>query len=182
MQSLQIEFETVATGIPETPQDGEEADAFAIRIAREKCLHGVESVSNALVIAADTCMNPADDPSAIFGKPGDRENAARMLLALSGKDVRVCTAVGMLDAGASQESIRTEIVYAHIALCRLDERRIERYLDIEPDASAAAGAIVADGAAPAICERISEDEPGTLSGLPMITLCTMLRDAGVELP
>jgi len=182
MSSLSVDFEAIPSGIAETQRAGESADAFCARIAGEKCREVAGAFPESIIVAADTCVTKGEDAFGIVGKPQDRHDAARILAALSGKRAALRTAVCVMDACSAGNTAGTGLVYGEMELRALAPEDIADYLDAEPGALAAEGALVADGLAPLICARISEDEPGALSGLPMITLCRLLRATGIELP
>jgi len=182
MSPLSVDFQVSPSGVAEMRRAGESADAFCARIAGEKCRKVAEAFREAVIVAADTCVTAEEGDSEIVGKPRDRDDAARILGDLSGKRTALRTAVCVMDACSSGDIAGTGLVYGEMELRTLAPEDIALYLEGEPGALAAAGALVADGMAPFICSRIREDEPGTLSGLPMITLCRLLRAAGIELP
>jgi septum formation protein len=91
------DFESVAADVPETPQNGEKAETYTLRVAGDKVahvarLHGGHDV---VVLGADTEVVAG---GRILGKPVDQDDAARMLRLLSGTVHTVLTAV-VIDAG-----------------------------------------------------------------------------------
>lgn len=180
--ALGLTFDVDPSGVEERGLPGEGASGRAARLAAEKCARVGARRRDAIVVAADTCAFAGPPVSAVLGKPGSRARAEKDLASLSGRTVGFRTAVCVRDPGAGDAAPQVRESRGEIALAELDGRRIRHYLDTEPAAPGAAAGFVADGAGPAICARISEDEPGTLSGLPMISLCRLLRSAGVALP
>jgi septum formation protein len=83
--------------VDETPQDGEAADAYVLRLARAKAEAGwrrmlQRNLPPGPVLAADTTV--AVD-GRIYGKPASRAEAAAMLRAFSGRTHEVLTAVAV---------------------------------------------------------------------------------------
>lgn len=77
--------------IDETPRKAEVPRDYVRRIAREK-LDAVAAAEAEIVLCADTTVALG---RRILGKPGDEDEAARMLSMLSGRRHRVVTAVGV---------------------------------------------------------------------------------------
>ncbi len=180
LEALGIRFEVRPADIDEAVVSGEDADRYAARMAEAKCRAVAQETGSGVVLAADTC---AVASGRMLGKPAGRDDAVRMLLSVSGRKVAVRTAVAMMGSvSGDDEAFDTAIVYGEMEMCTLDRKSVERYLALEPVAEKVEAAFVADGMGPAICRNIREEEPGTVSGLPMITVCHMLRNAGVDLP
>ena len=66
------EYETVSPGIDEAPQPGEEPQALAARLARQKAEAASSSHRDALIIGADQL---AVLDGRVLGKPGDHQKA-----------------------------------------------------------------------------------------------------------
>ena len=93
LQAAGIPFTAQATDIPEIPEDGEEPQAFAERLAREKALAIAHEHPDSAVLGADTIVVV---DGIILGKPVDAADAARMLRLLSGRSHEVITAVCLI--------------------------------------------------------------------------------------
>ena len=78
-----------------------------------------------LLITADTVVILPEGDGLIFGKPKDREDALRMLLALSGRTHEVITAVCLRTAGG--ERCFTDSTLVHFA--PMSEEEIAWYVD-----------------------------------------------------
>jgi septum formation protein len=93
-------FRSRAGELPDVPEDslsGEAPAAYVERMAREKAESGwrrmlQRNLPPAPVLAADTTVSL---DGKIYGKPANREHAADMLAALSGKRHEVLTAVAL---------------------------------------------------------------------------------------
>jgi septum formation protein len=85
--------------VHETPLVGELAQACAERLAREKALAVFGERPGDFVLGADTIVVVGNQ---ILGKPGDADDAARMLRMLSGREHQVITGVCLAGGRAPQ--------------------------------------------------------------------------------
>jgi septum formation protein len=99
-----IAFEAVASNVVEREEEGESAEVFAARMAREKAydvLSWLPIAERQLVLGADTVVLVDER---ILGKPTSPDHAAEMLRALSGREHEVITGVCLLSREASATS------------------------------------------------------------------------------
>lgn len=141
-------------------------------LSRRKCLEVAAAHPDGLVIAADTVV--AID-GCVLGKPRDREDAARMLAALSGREHTVYTGVTV--------SCRNELVTEHestaVRFRALDREDIRRYIATgEPMDKAGAYGIQGYGCV--LVEGITGDYYNVM-GLPACRLARMLSRFGIDL-
>ncbi|MBW9398831.1 septum formation inhibitor Maf [Leclercia sp. EC_58] len=95
LTQLGLSFECIVTGIEETRAEGESAQQYVSRLAREKAQAGVAQVPRDLpVLGADTIVILNGE---VLEKPHDGEHAFRMLRKLSGQTHQVMTAVALAD-------------------------------------------------------------------------------------
>ena len=101
--------QTIPADIDEVPQARETPRQAAVRFAREKALATAKKAPGHLILAADTLV-VCD--GRLFGKPVDADDAARMLLHLSGRNHRVvtCWVVSNHAADESVVGVTTSIV------------------------------------------------------------------------
>ncbi len=121
---LGIVFRVAPANITERPGVGESATALVARLAGEKAAASAAEHPGSLVIGADTVV-VLDER--IMGKPVDRESAAEMLRALSGRRHLVQTAVALEhreQGHASQLAETTAVVFHDLTTADID-----RYLD-----------------------------------------------------
>lgn len=157
---------------------GEPAADYVRRTALEKAGRAVAWIESqglpALpILAADTCVM---QDGAVLGKPSDRDDAFRILRALSGRSHDVHTAVVLAHAG------RLEIAVSEtrVALRALSDGDIARYCDSgEPWGKA--GAYGIQGLAGAFVARIDGSYSGVM-GLPLFETAGLLRGAGIVCP
>ena len=95
LTQLGVSFERIVTGIEEIRAEGESAQQYVSRLAREKAQAGVACVPRDLpVLGADTIVILNGE---VLEKPHDAEHAARMLRKMSGQTHQVMTAVALAD-------------------------------------------------------------------------------------
>ena len=96
LAQLGVSFERIVTGIEEKRAEGESAQQYVSRLAREKAQAGVALAPRDLpVLGADTIVILNGE---VLEKPHDTEHAARMLRKMSGQTHQVMTAVALADS------------------------------------------------------------------------------------
>ena len=96
LTQLGVSFERIVTGIEETRGEGESAQQYVSRLAREKAQAGVAQTPRDLpVLGADTIVILNGE---VLEKPRDVHLAALMLRKLSGQTHQVMTAVALADS------------------------------------------------------------------------------------
>jgi septum formation protein len=176
LSRLQIPFETVAPDADESPLPGEAPAATAERLAVTKAQAVAARFPAALIIGSDQVAYAGEQR---FGKPGTRNNAARQLRSMSGKDVIFHTGLCLLNTVTGRVQVRGIENFVGFRDLRDDE--IEAYLDKE-DALNCAGSAKSEGLGISLLRYLRGDDPNALVGLPLIALCEMLRAEGVPLP
>jgi septum formation protein len=171
---LRLPFEAIAPDIDETPHPGETPDATALRLAREKAAAIAGSHPDALVIGSDQV---ATLDGRQIGKPGDHARALAQLQTMRGRQVVFHTALCLWDG--RDGTFQIENVQAFVTFRDLPDAELDAYLRIEQPYDCA-GSAKNEGLGIAILERIDSSDPTALTGLPLITLTSMLRRAGVS--
>ncbi|WP_028536754.1 Maf family protein [Paludibacterium yongneupense] len=171
-------FERIHAEIDETPRPGEEAVAYAERMAREKAVEGWRTVVESglpvrPLLAADTTVVL---DGVIYGKPVDAADARRMLLAFSGNTHQVVTALAVREGERMLQ--RTSITDVSFRALSADE--IDRYLD-SGEAFDKAGAYGIQGKACVFIERIAGSYTGVM-GLPLFETAALLAEFGFSFP
>ncbi|WP_061707024.1 Maf family protein [Pseudenterobacter timonensis] len=96
LTTLGVSFERIVTGIEEMRAEGESAQQYVSRLAREKARAGVAQTPRDLpVLGADTIVILNGE---VLEKPRDAAHAAQMLRKLSGQTHQVMTAVALADS------------------------------------------------------------------------------------
>jgi septum formation protein len=165
-------FEVVPADVDETPRPGEPAEAYALRVARDKARAVFNRCrkSGKPVLAADTVVVLGGE---IIGKPNDSEDARRMLRLLSNAAHDVHTGVVVRTSVGE----RAEVMTTRVRFRRLDDSEIEWYVASgEPDGKAGAYAI--QGRAARFIDHI-EGSWSNVVGLPIATVYRLLKELSV---
>ena len=113
LTQIGVPFSTVSAAIDETPLLNEAATAYVERLAREKARAGYKHVMVSppddafCVLGADTAVVLDGQ---ILGKPVDEADALAMLMALSGREHEVLTAIALMDATRCETRVVTSAV------------------------------------------------------------------------
>ena len=143
LQQIDVPHEVRPVDIDETPHPGESPARYALRLAQEKARAlraTLPAGERKPVLAADTTGALGDE---ILGKPVDRDDAARILGRLSGRDHEVHTAVALLHERGAAARVSTSTV----SFRELSEAEIDWYWRTgEPADKAGAYAVQGHGA------------------------------------
>jgi septum formation protein len=165
----------IAPNVDETPQPHESPSALALRLAEAKARAVTAQCPGTLVIGSDQV---ADLAGKILGKPGTAENARTQLTACSGQEIVFHTAICLMDTRSEPARAHAAIDTTRVRFRTLDACEIARYVARE-SALDCAGSFKCEGLGIALFERIDSQDPTALIGLPLITLCRLLREAGI---
>lgn len=173
---LRLPFEVMVPDIDETPKTGEAPQDTALRLAKEKAKAVAKAAPNALIIASDQVATLDNQQ---IGKPGNHANALHQLQTMRGKEVIFHTALCLLDNRSdAPHPLQLTNVQTLVTFRDLPDAELDAYLHIEQPYDCA-GSAKNEGLGIAILENIRTDDPTALTGLPLIALTSMLRQAGV---
>jgi septum formation protein len=176
LSRLQLPFRAERPHVDETPLPGEAPATLACRLARAKAAEVSRRFPQAIVIGSDQVADLEGEP---LGKPGNHENAVHQLRRMSDRTVVFQTAVAVACAETGFE--RVEVAAVQVVFRRLGDDEIERYLRAEQPYDCA-GSAKSEGLGIALLDRIDNDDPSALVGLPLIRTARMLREAGWAIP
>ena len=176
LERLRVPFTVAAPHVDETPHAGEPPAALALRLALAKARTVAAQYPQAVVIGSDQV---ADLNGLPLGKPGTHERAVAQLRQMSGQTVRFQTALAVVCQASGFE--RSELAVVNVVFRHLNDAEIERYLHAEQPYDCA-GSAKSEGLGIALLERIDNDDPTALVGLPLIRTARLLREAGLVLP
>jgi septum formation protein len=172
LKALGYVFESVAADLPEQARPGQSAREFACEMALAKARHVQRARAGQLpVLGADTDV--AVD-GWILGKPRDREDALRMLAALSDRIHEVASAVALVRG--REAHVRwtvTEVEFGPISA-----GAAAGYWDSGEPADKA-GAYAIQGLAARWVKAIRGSYTGVV-GLPLYETCELLTSCGVQ--
>ena len=170
---LGIPFETDTPQVDETPQPGEAPVDLARRLALAKAREVAQRHPEAVVIGSDQVADLNGQP---LGKPGTHERAVAQLRQMSGQTVVFQTALAVVCVATGFEQL--DLAPVRVVFRTLGDAEIEHYLRTEQPYDCA-GSAKSEGLGIALLDRIDNDDPTALVGLPLIRTCRLIRAAGV---
>lgn len=176
LERLQLPFETAAPNIDETRLANESAQAMVARLAQQKAEAIAAHYPNALIIGSDQCAVLGEQ---ILGKPHTHEKAIEQLQASSGRTVEFLTGLCLYDSAS--QNFQLEVIPFRVEFRELSAVEIDNYLHREQPYNCA-GSFKSEGLGISLFKRMLGDDPTALIGLPLISLCAMLREQGYLIP
>lgn len=173
---LRLAFDVARPEVDETPLANESPRDLAVRLARAKaCAVAAQQTDDVWALGSDQVAELEGQP---LGKPGGRDAAIAQLQAMRGHHVHFHTALCLAhpDGRSFAELDLTEVHFR-----ALDDAEITRYVDAEQPFDCA-GSFKSEGLGITLFERIDNQDPTALVGLPLIATCRLLRQAGFALP
>jgi len=163
--------------VDESPISGEPAHDYAVRIATMKADVGMRAVAmrglrTKPVLTADTTVVLRDE---IIGKPQDREDAVRILTALSGSEHQVISVVAM----AHREQVEYRVSTSTVWFRALTPDEVRRYAETGEPLDKA-GAYGIQGRAGMFVTRIEGSYSGIM-GLPLAETAELMQKFGIAL-
>ena len=171
---LGLPFTSASPDIDETSLPGETVQALVERLALGKARALSGQFPEALIIGSDqACLCE----TTILGKPGDIARARLQLQACSGKQVDFYTSLVLFNSatGLWQQSLD---IFS-VTFRKLDEFEINHYL-LKEQPFDCAGSFKAEGLGISLFEKMAGNDFHSLIGLPLISLCQLLRQAGIN--
>jgi septum formation protein len=173
LSRLRVPFDVSRPDVDETPRPGEAPATLALRLALAKARDVASRLPDAVVIGSDQVADLNGEP---LGKPGTHERAVAQLRRMSGQTVVFQTALAVVCLESGFEQSDTAAV--RVVFRNLSDDEIERYLRAETPYDCA-GSAKSEGLGIALLDRIDNDDPTALVGLPLIRTCRLIRAAGV---
>ncbi|CAM8077860.1 Maf family protein [Atlantibacter hermannii] len=174
LEKLGIPFIAAAPDADETPLIDEDARHLVLRLAQQKAQSLANRYPNHLIIGSDqVCVLDGK----ITGKPLTEENACLQLTQASGHIVTFYTGLAVFNSANGQ--LQTECEPFDVHFRPLTQAEIARYVEKESPLYCA-GSFKSEGLGITLFERLNGRDPNTLVGLPLIALCQMLRNEGVN--
>ncbi|MFC0348549.1 Maf family nucleotide pyrophosphatase [Undibacterium danionis] len=178
LQRLRLDFLAIAPEIDETPSQDEAPQETALRLAQQKAEAVALLHPEAIIIGSDQV---ATLDGVQIGKPGNHSRALAQLQMMRGREVIFHTALCVLSLHAEDTAHKVQIQNCQtlVRFRNLSDAELDAYLHIEQPYDCA-GSAKNEGLGIAILEAIQSDDPTALTGLPLITLTSMLRKLGVS--
>jgi septum formation protein len=175
LERLRVPFTVAAPDVDETPQPGEAPLALAQRLALAKAQAIAALYPHAVVIGSDQVADLHGEP---LGKPGTHARAVAQLRRMRGQVVVFQTALAVVCKDTA--FVQQDVAAVRVLFRDLSDAEIEAYLLAEQPYDCA-GSAKSEGLGIALLERIDNDDPTALIGLPLIRTARMIRAAGVRL-
>ena len=179
MDRLRLDYRCISPDIDESAMGELHADDLAKRLAFQKARVIAEQNPNAIIIGSDQVAWREHAPYDFIGKPLSVENAIQQLQENSGKIVFFSTALSVQHLRSGFE--RTLIEHYQVKFRQLTLAEIERYIEIDQPLHCA-GSFKCESLGISLFEKMVGDDQTTLMGLPMIQLCKILRQFGINVP
>lgn len=176
LERLQIEFICESPDIDEQRIQNESIHSYVFRLAEEKAKHIAKNHMHSIVIGSDQSLECDGN---ILGKPGNHENAKKQLMMMSGKSLVFHT--GLCVFNTNTQKWETDVIEYRVCFRGLTNEEIENYLNKEQPYQCA-GSFMSEQLGVSLLTRMEGDDPSALIGLPLIRLCEMLRNQGVQIP
>lgn len=175
LSRLRIPFEVASPHVDETALPNETPKELAQRLALAKAMAVAQRFPSAVVIGSDQVAQLGDSA---LGKPGNHANAVAQLSKMSGQTVIFQTALAVvcLETGF----VGQDIAQVKVKFRNLSPSQIENYLLAEQPYDCA-GSAKSEGLGIALLEKIDNDDPTALIGLPLIRVCQLISQAGIVL-
>ncbi len=172
-----LNLECLSPNIDESPLNGETPKATALRLSKAKALSIQERIprnTSALIIAGD---QTAEFQGLLLKKPGNHESATIQLREFSGQCITFYSGVCLLESPQSKAQV--SCIETHVRMRTLSNKQIESYLRRDTPYDCV-GAFKNETLGIALFESIESSDPSALTGLPLITLNSMLLNAGFD--
>lgn len=173
LASIGMTFDVIPSHVPEIVAVDEPAPDYVARLSRDKAEEIARRHPSAWVIAADTTVLLGQQ---LLEKPGDADDARRMLSAISGKTHLVFTGVTVQNVQSGW--LDTEVTRSEVTIAPLNAGDIDWYVGTGEPLDKA-GAYAAQGAGAVFIESIHGSFTNVV-GLPLAVLFRMLRKAGLD--
>lgn len=176
LEQIGVNFEVKVSGAEEnitTAHPGEAVKELSALKGRE-VFTGISG--DVLVLGADTVV--AADGN-ILGKPGNREEAVRMLEYLQGKTHQVYTGVTVFVREGGKERQNSFYEKTEVTFCPMDCREIQSYVDTG-ESSDKAGAYGIQGKSAVFIKKIDGDYSNVV-GLPLSRVYQEIKQMGIDI-
>lgn len=175
LQRLRVPFEQVAANIDESQRPDEAPLALVERLSTQKAEVVANSTPDAWVIGSDQI---ALFNGTVIGKPGNHHKAVQQLQSFSGNLVEFITGVCLFHMKTSRR------YYAHSTVSvyfkTLTDAQIESYLKADTPYDCA-GSFKVESLGVCLFDKVVSEDPTSLEGLPLISLCKLFSQAGITL-
>ena len=175
LERLGLPFQCQSPDVDETPRRGETPRELALRLSQTKAQALAAAYPGHLIIGSDQV---AECNGSVINKPGSFELAQQQLRQQSGNIVTFHTGLCLHNGQTEEQQLDSVTTSAHFR--QLTDAEIERYL-LREQPYDCAGSFKVEQLGISLFEKVESTDPTALIGLPLIRLCGMLRQSGVQL-
>ena len=176
LKRLDITFTTVSPEVNERYFQDELISDYVLRLAKTKAESIVSKNDNSLIIAADQALQC---DKKILGKSGNYNKAKEQLIFMSNRSLTFYTGLCLINTAT--KIIEEDVVSFRVDFRKLTESEIKNYL-VKEKPYDCAGSFKLEKLGISLLKKMNGDDPTALIGLPLIRLCKMLRNQGVNIP
>ena len=176
LKRLDITFTTISPEVNERYFQDELISDYVLRLAKTKAESIVSKNDNSLIIAADQALQC---DKKILGKPGNYNKAKEQLIFMSNRSLTFYTGLCLINT--ETKIIEEDVVSFRVDFRKLTESEIENYL-VKEKPYDCVGSFKSEKLGISLLKKMNGDDPTALIGLPLIRLCKMLRNQGVNIP
>ena len=176
LKRLDITFTTVSPEVNERYFQDELISDYVLRLAKTKAESIVSKNDSSLIIAADQALQC---DKKILGKPGNYNKAKEQLIFMSNRSLTFYTGLCLINT--ETKIIEKDVVSFRVDFRKLTESEIENYL-VKEKPYDCVGSFKSEKLGISLLKKMNGDDPTALIGLPLIRLCKMLRNQGVDIP
>lgn len=179
LDRLQLDYLAISPDIDESAKPNENAEQLAQRLSFEKALKIANDYPDAIVIGSDQVAWREHAPHDFIGKPYTEQNAIAQLQNQSGKVLHFAT--GLSVQCLNQQFEQTCVVPFQAKFRELSNDEIQRYVTLDQPLHCA-GSFKGESLGISLFEWLKGDDYTALMGLPMIQLCSILRQLDIQIP
>lgn len=175
LEKIGLKFDCESPNVEEYSLLNEDAEQMCERLAIQKARAVAKRYDNGIIIGSDQAASLGNK---ILGKPGNQANAVKQLLQCNGKTVRFYTGLCIIDAnnGKQKSLVDTfDVVFRELSVAQ-----IEHYVETEKPFDCA-GSFKSEGLGICLFQSLNGRDPNTLIGLPLIALCDLLPEFGIQI-
>ena len=176
LKRLDIAFTTISPEVNERYFQDELISDYVLRLAKTKAESVVSKNDNSLIIAADQALQC---DKKILGKSGNYNKAKEQLIFMSNRSLTFYTGLCLINT--ETKIIEEDVVSFRVDFRKLTESEIKNYL-VKEKPYDCAGSFKLEKLGISLLKKMNGDDPTALIGLPLIRLCKMLRNQGVNIP
>ena len=176
LKRLDITFTTISPEVNERYFQDELISDYVLRLAKTKAESIVPKNNNSLIIAADQALQC---DKKILGKPGNYNKAKEQLIFMSNRSLTFYTGLCLINT--ETKIIEEDVVSFRVDFRKLTESEIKNYL-VKEKPYDCVGSFKSEKLGISLLKKMNGDDPTALIGLPLIRLCKMLRNQGVDIP